>query len=391
MYFFIPRNKGGKNNLNKKIIIGIIIVVMGFGLVMLFPSDDFTMATSIVNTNKQNYDLGEIVVLDFFTLRENFHSELAVFDSQNNHVLFDMCPRLAMEAPPIGPFKSGTITWDQKIWSGSDHDCRSQKKAEAGNYIIKFLGKEIPITINEVENMKKESTVEYYTEKDVFNIGEPITITAKNTSHKSLRGPATPCGFAIYDKHGNQVANFWGIATAICSFKPRDEIIKTWDGRYGNGEPVRPGLYTISGNYQGEIPKKIQLLDPTSSYDLLDNPPESEGINRLINSEIVFSGTLESKISPSSVPELFDLKFSVTENFKRAYNESIEVSVHEGAWKNCAGLKEGEDYLVFVMLDKKKLMTEKDILRCYHALELPSDVVVELREFSSHFPWWLNQ
>ena len=229
--------------------------------------------------------------------------------------------------------------------------------------------------------------ITFFTDKEIYEIGEPVFITMKNSGSIVLVGGGTPCGFVILDKNGDTVASSWGIYLALCPFEPGEEISTTWNSK-SSGVPVRPGIYTLSAEYWDEnskqdltFEKQIEMIDSNNSFELLDSLASSENIQMLKDSELVFSGKLISKTQLTSL-DSYDLEFQIIENFRNAKENTVTVYTHEGAWKGCAGLEENLEYLIFA--------TPKthDTITCYHTIALPTEITDELREYSSQIPWW---
>ena len=228
--------------------------------------------------------------------------------------------------------------------------------------------------------------ITFFTDKEIYEIGEPVSITMKNSGSVVLAGTRTPCGFNILDKNGNGVASFWGINLAMCPFKLGEEISKTWI-KSSSEVPVRPGIYTLSAEYWNEnskqkliFEKQIEVIDSNNTFELFDSPTSSENIQILKDSELVFSGKLISKIQLTS-PDSYNLEFEIIENFRNA-KDVVTVFTHEGSWKGCAGLKENSEYLIFATPKTHGTMT------CYHTIALPTEITDELREYSSQIHWW---
>jgi hypothetical protein len=234
-----------------------------------------------------------------------------------------------------------------------------------------------------------EPQITFFTDKEIYEIGEPVSITMKNSGSEVLAGSSSPCGFSILDKNGDTVVSFGGLYLSTCPFEPGEEISKTWDSKSYSGVPVRPGIYTLSAEYWDEnfkqrliFEKQIKITDPTNAFELLDSPSSSENIQMLKDSELVFSGKVISKIPGTSVPDFYTIDFKVIENFRNAKEDAVTVYTNERAWKGCAGLEEDLEYLIFAEPKNHGTMT------CYNAISLPTDITNELREFSSRIPWW---
>lgn len=228
--------------------------------------------------------------------------------------------------------------------------------------------------------------ITFFTDKEIYEIGEPVSIIMKNSGSVVLSGTSTPCGFNILDKNGNGVASFWGMYLAMCPFEPGEEISKTWI-KSSSKVPVRPGIYTLSAEYWNEnskqkliFEKQIEVIDSNNTFELFDSPTSSENIQMLKDSELVFSGKLILKIQLTS-PDSYNLEFEIIENFRNA-KDVVTVFTHEGSWKGCAGLEENSEYLIFATPKTHGTMT------CYHTIALPSETTDELREYSSQIPWW---
>jgi len=228
--------------------------------------------------------------------------------------------------------------------------------------------------------------ITFSTNKEIYEIGEPVSIIMENTGNVALSGSSSPCGFRIFDETGKTVKSFWGAYLAICPFQPGEEISKTWDSKSSPGVPVRPGVYTLQAKYSSNhvqliFEKQIEMIDPNNSFELLDSPSSSKNIQLLKDSELVFSGKLISKTQLTSSGS-YDLEFKIIENFRDAKEDTLTVYTHEGAWKGCAGLEENLEYLIFATPKTHNTMT------CYRAITLPTEITDELREYSSQIPWW---
>jgi len=225
-------------------------------------------------------------------------------------------------------------------------------------------------------------------DKEVYEIGEPVSIIMENTGNVVLSGSSSPCGFVILDENKSAIKGFWGGYLAICPFNPNEKISKVWT-TYSSGQPVRPGMYTLSATYwdynseqKHTFEKQIELIDSYNSFELLDSPSTSNNIQMLKDSELVFSGKVISKIPGTSVPDFYTIDFKVIENFRNAKEDAVTVYTNESIWKGCAGLEEDLEYLIFAEPKNQGSMT------CYNAISLPADITNELREFSSRIPWW---
>jgi len=229
--------------------------------------------------------------------------------------------------------------------------------------------------------------ITFFTNKEIYKIGEPVSITMENTGNDILSGPSSPCGFTIFDENGNAIKSFWGMYLAECPFEPGEKISVTWISKSYSGVPVRPGIYTLSAqywdsNYEQRLifEKQIEIIDPNDAFGFFDSLSSSEYITMLRDSEMVFSGKLISKKQLTS-PDSKNLEFKIIENFKSAKENTVTVYTHEGSWEKCAGLEEDLEYLIFVS-------PKYDVMTCYYAISLPTDVTDELRELSSNIPWW---
>ena len=286
-------------------------------------------------------------------------------------------------------------------------------KIECNNdlILVKRSSDKSPMCIKE-SNVKKFSTkgltvpssvlIEFFTDKDTYQVGESIPITMKNTGETVLEGRSTPCGFDILNENKKRVKSLWGNALALCKLYPSEKITSTWDAvsssveytsqgvRLYTSEPVKSGTYTLHAEYNDpsleqrhDFEKQIKIIDPNNAFELLNSIPSSEYIKMLKDSELVFSGKLESKIQQGST-DSYDLEFNIIENFRNTKDHKMTVYTHEGAWKDCAGLEEDSEYLIFASRKSQGTMT------CYNAIILPTNVTDEFREFSSNIPWWLN-
>lgn len=233
--------------------------------------------------------------------------------------------------------------------------------------------------------------ITFSTDKEIYTIGEPVSIIMENTGDNILSGTSSPCGFDIFDKNGNVVESFWGAYLALCPFEPGEKISKTWSSKSYSDVPVRPGIYTLSAqywdsNYEQRLifEKQIEIIDSNNSFEVLNSSTDSENIQMLKNSELVFSGKLITKTQISS-SNAYNLEFEIIENFRNAKEDTVTVYTHEGAWKGCAELKENSEYVIFANPKTHGTMT------CYHAIVLPTEIADELDEYSSQIPWWQKE
>ncbi|WP_316506093.1 hypothetical protein [Nitrosopumilus sp.] len=102
--------------------------------------------------------------------------------------------------------------------------------------------------------------VQFFTDKDEYDVGEPITITMKNLGPGKLwsRGPTT--GFWITDENGGVVAEWLGdFMGGGVEFIPGQEVTYTWDQHSVNiDKQHKSEKYTIKAElYHFVIPHNI--------------------------------------------------------------------------------------------------------------------------------------
>ena len=86
------------------------------------------------------------------------------------------------------------------------------------------------------------------TDKKEYVVGEPVTITMKNTGWHTLDSGSVPIGFSMYDANDNLIFSWIGPAAAIGRFHPGGEITKVWDQIDNSNDQVKPGIYTVKAD-----------------------------------------------------------------------------------------------------------------------------------------------
>jgi len=184
-----------------------------------------------------------------------------------------------------------------------------------------------------------ETSLVITTDKDVYSLGEKISITMENDG-ETLLVYSGPIRFFILDESENDVEYSTDThlfpTENLLHFDTLSSLSFVWDQTTKNAESVKPGIYTISTRYMQPVPSidllqlNHQWVETTKTFEIVDEAfVEPIVADNVIDANNQFAINFYSGIAQGNNDNIFFSPWSISTAFAIAYEGAKEKTADE--------------------------------------------------------------